>query len=135
MTGTPGGPITLSATLNVGSPIQPAPTFAPGAVILSSQPLTVKWAGGDPGTLVRVALFSGGVSIYSYASATAGSLTMQPRCAGTVCSFGLPPTINAGITISVVPAQPTAVSLPGITGGVQLSWSYLYEFSGLTLTN
>jgi uncharacterized protein (TIGR03437 family) len=135
LTGGSGGDVKLNSTLSVGSPIQLQTSFASGTVLSTSQPLTVKWTGGDPGTFVRVALISQGSSDYSYAEATAGSLTMQPQCTGSVCTFGLPLSTGVQISVSVLPAQPTSVNVPGVTGPVQLTWQYVYGFSGLTLTN
>ena len=146
ITGTPGNAVSLSASLIVGSPIQLQSSFPAGTTISSSQPLTVQWTGGDPGTLVKLTLISGqGLSArasYSYAPTAAGSLTIPPLCmghpspieGGVVCSFGLPPSPNSQITIQVLPAQTTSVTMPGITGPVQLGWQYTYTFPGLTLS-
>jgi hypothetical protein len=146
ITGTPGNAVSLSASLIVGSPIQLQTSFPAGTTISSSQPLTVQWTGGDPGTLVKLTLISGqGLSArasYSYAPTAAGSLTIPPLCmghpspieGGVVCSFGLPPSPNSQITIQVLPAQTTSVTMPGITGPVQLGWQYTYTFPGLTLS-
>jgi uncharacterized protein (TIGR03437 family) len=145
ITGTAGNAVNLSASLTVGSPIQLQTSFPTGTTISSSQPLTVQWTGGDPGTLVKVTLISGQGSnasaSYSYAPIAAGSLTIAPVCSGNpppagngvVCSFGVPPSPNSQIEIQVLPAQTTSVTLPGITGPVQLSWQYSYNFAGLTL--
>ncbi|HXJ37678.1 MAG TPA: hypothetical protein VNH18_00295, partial [Bryobacteraceae bacterium] len=146
--GTPGSAVGLTANLVVGSPIQLQTAFPPGTVISSSQPLTVKWTGGDPGTLVKVTLTSGqgssARSDYTYADAASGSLTMPPVCSGSpvsaggnglVCSFGLPLSPQAQITVQVLPAPDivATVSVPGVTAPVQLTWQYSYNFSGLAL--
>jgi hypothetical protein len=146
--GTPGNSVSLAANLAVGSPIQLQTTFAAGTVISSSQPLTIKWKGGDLGSLVRVSLLSGvGLatrSDYSYAEATAGSLTIPPICSGNpisaggsgvFCSFGLPLSSNAQLTVQVLPApdRVTTIAVPGITGPVSLTWQYSYTFSGLSI--
>jgi uncharacterized protein (TIGR03437 family) len=140
ISGTPGNDVSLNAKLVVGSPIQIQTSFTLGTVISSSQPLTVKWTGGDLGSLVRVALYSGTTHDYSYADATSGSLTISPGCIGyfgssLACSFGLPLASGAQITVQVVPnpASVTKIAVPGITGSVQLTWQYSYNFPGLVL--
>jgi uncharacterized protein (TIGR03437 family) len=148
ISGTQGSPVRLMANLVAGSPIELQTSFPPGTVISSSQPLTVKWTGGDPGTLVRVSLISGeglsALSDYSYADATKGSLTMPPHCTGdpagvggngVACTFELPLTSNAQISVQVRPDpnHMATIGLPGVTGPVQLTWQYSYNFSGLVL--
>jgi hypothetical protein len=148
ISGSAGGSVDLTASLVVGSPIQLQTTFPAGTVISSSQPLTVRWTGGDPGTLVKVTLISGqglnATSDYSYADAASGSLTMPPYCSGNpvsaggngvFCTLGLPLSQNAQIEVQVMPApdQVSIVSVPGVTGPVQLTWQYSYDFSGLIL--
>jgi uncharacterized protein (TIGR03437 family) len=146
ITGTPGNVVNLAANLTVGSPIQLQTSFPAGTTISSSQPLTVRWTGGEPGTLVKLTLISSqGASArasYSYAPTAAGSLTIAPVCSGNpapagngvACSFGLPPSSNSQIMIQVLPAQTTNLTVPGITGPVQLSWQYSYNVPGLTLS-
>lgn len=148
LVGSQGSPVGLTANLTVGSPIQLQTTFPPGMVISSSEPLTVKWTGGDPGTLVRFSLTSGqgsaARSAYTYADATAGSLSIPPRCTGqpvsaggngVLCGFDLPMSATAQIGIQVLPAPDhvATVTLPGVTGPVRLLWQYSYSFSGLEL--
>jgi hypothetical protein len=148
LTGAQDSPVGLAASLTVGSPIQIQTPFPPGTVVSSSQPLTIKWTGGDPGSLVEVILTSGqgltSASDYSYAEASSGSLTMNPLCTGNpvsaggngiFCSFGIPLSSNAEITVEVLPnpASTPAVTLPGVTGPVQLTWQYSYIFVELTL--
>jgi uncharacterized protein (TIGR03437 family) len=146
ISGSQGSAVDLMASLAVGSPIQLLTSFPPGTVISSSQPLTVQWTGGDPGTLVRVALISGqgltATSDYTYADASSGSLTMPPVCFGNpvsaggngvVCTLGLPLSQFAQITVEVLPAHVTTLNVPGVTGPVQLNWQYSYDFSGLAL--
>jgi hypothetical protein len=132
----------LTANLVVGSPIQLQSSFPPGTAISFSQPFTVKWTGGDPGTLVKVTLISGDRSDYTYADAGSGSLTISPICMGNpvsaggngyFCTFALLPSQDAQLTVEVLPAQVTTINVPGITGPVQLSWEYSYNFSGLVL--
>ena len=95
--------------------------------------------GGDPGTLVRLDLYAGQgtaeQAIESYTDASAGSITIQPSCANGACGFGLQPSSTAGITLTVEPNpdQLPTVTAPGITGPVQLFWSYSYNFTGLSL--
>lgn len=148
VSGTPGSPVTLNTSLTVGSPITITTSFPSGTSISSSQPLTISWTGGDSTSLVRVALISGQgpseAESYSYAHATDGSLTFDPQCSGAsvgsggndaACSFGLPLSSTAQIAVSVRPEQVQTISMPGVTGPVQLTWQYSYNFSGLTLTN
>ncbi len=136
-----GAAVSLNTTLQVGSPIQLQTTFAPGATISSSQPLTIQWTGGDASSLVRLQLCTTTCD-YTYAHATDGSITISPFCTGhsvgsggngVVCSFGIPQSSNAQISIQVAPANPQVISAPGITGPVQLNWSYTYTFLGLAL--
>jgi hypothetical protein len=94
-------------------------------MISPSLPLTVKWTGGDANSLVRVALISGTASVYSYAHATDGSLTLSPQ--------GLAPSTTAQVSVTVVPAAPKTIQLPGITGPVQVTWQYFSTFSGLII--
>ncbi len=136
ISGTGGGDVSLNARVTVGAPIQIQTSLAPATAISNSQPLNIKWTGGTPGTLVRVALYSGNQFDYSYADAGAGSITILPKCSGqpASCGFGLPTGSDARISIAVQPAGSTIVSAPGITGSVQLNWRYYYEFPGLILT-
>ena len=144
ISGTSGNAVTLNnAVLHVGSPIQIQTPFPPGTTISSSQPLTIKWTGGDPGALVKFSLISGGSFDYAYANTTDGTLTISPVCSGNLapagsglfCSFGLPLSTNAQVAVSVIPAPGNAptFTLPGITGPVQVTWQYSYNFLGLTL--
>ncbi len=146
VSGSSGNAVNLNARLTVGSPIQIQTPFPRGTVISESKPLTVQWTGGDPVTLVRVSLSSqqpDGTTYYdySYADSAAGLLTIQPTClglpgAGGLCSFGLAPSSNAFITVEVLsnPANNPPVTLPGVTGSVQLNWQYSYAFTGLVLS-
>jgi uncharacterized protein (TIGR03437 family) len=118
ISGSFGSPVPLNTTVTVGSPIQVTP---PPATVSQSQALTVKWTGGDSTSLVRVALVSGGMAAYSYAYATAGSLTFSPT--------GLPVSANAQITVEVLPVSPKSLLLPGITGPVSVTWEYNYSFA------
>ncbi|MDE3199241.1 MAG: hypothetical protein KGN84_23020, partial [Acidobacteriota bacterium] len=126
------GDIQLHASLTVGPPIQLQTTFAAGAVIHESQPLTVTWTGGDTTELVKVTLISSvgrtRAADYTYAPATAGSITIQPFCTGgprpSICTMGLSASDNAQIVVDVIPApdRVMAVQVPGVTGPVQLSY-------------
>lgn len=147
VSGKPGSPVGLTANLIAGSPIQLQTPFPSGTVISSSQPLSIAWTGGDPGTLVKLTLISGqgldARSSYSYANAATGSLTIPPLCTGNpppagngvVCSFGVPSGPSAQITVQVLPAPDHVMTatVPGVTGPVQLNWQYSYSFVGLTL--
>ena len=144
ISGTPGDAVNLQTSVQVGSPIQIQTPLTPGTVISSSSPLTIKWTGGDPGTLVQLILYSGLSGLYTYANATGGSLTIPPFCSGNpvsaggngvVCSFGLPFSTNSQMVIDVLPAPANIAGIPalGITGKVQLSWSYSYVFAGLAV--
>jgi uncharacterized protein (TIGR03437 family) len=144
LTGDPNNQVGLAAGVTVGSPIQIQTPLAPGTAISLSRPFTIGWTGGDPGTLVKLTLTSGSSSVYSYADAGSGSLTINPVCttvsapAGSsiVCNFGIPISQAVTINVEVLPAldQVETVSLPGVTGPVKLTWQYSYSFSGLVLT-
>jgi len=146
ITGPTTASVRLSATMTVGSPIQIQTPFPPGTVVSSSQPLTIRWTGGDPDSLVRVALTSssavgGSTSSYTYAHTADGSLTINPYCTSgnplnpKVCSFGIPASANASIAVTVMPdaAKTPTVAVPGVTGPVSLTWSYAYSFPNLVL--
>jgi len=146
VTGTNGAAVGLSAKITVGSPIQIQTAFPPGTIISSSQPLTVRWTGGDSNSLVLVTLGSssvagGATSTYAYAHATDGSLTINPACASgnplnpKFCSFGIPASANASIAVTVLPdpSKTPPVTVPGVTGPVSIGWSYVYGFHDLVL--
>jgi len=145
ISGADGNDVQLRGTFTVGPPIQLQSAFPAGTTISESQPFTVKWTGGDATELVKVTLVSGAgksqMGSYTYAPATAGSLTMPPFCTGTggkqFCTLGLPLSTNAQVVVNVIPApdRGTSVQLPGVTGPVQLTYQYGYTFSGLKLSN
>jgi hypothetical protein len=130
-----GGAVAFDGILSVGQPIQVQTALAPGTKISFSQPFTINWKGGEPGTTVKVTISSPRGLIkafdYAYADASAGALTFQPFCAGTVCSFFLPPSNNAEVTVEVAPSSGTSLPAQGISGKVNASWMYRYVFSGL----
>jgi uncharacterized protein (TIGR03437 family) len=147
ISGTNGAGVSLSTKMTVGAPIRIQTPLPPGTVISSSEPLTIRWSGGDPDSVVRMALTSstpagGSTSSYTYAHTADGFLTIPPICSGgspsnprKVCSFGIPPSSNASIAIQVMPdpANIPSVSVPGITGPVYLTWRYAYGFQNLVL--
>ncbi|HWE50696.1 MAG TPA: IPT/TIG domain-containing protein [Bryobacteraceae bacterium] len=135
LSGTPGNQFTLNTALQLGSPITVQTSLASGTAISTSQPLTIQWTGGDASSKVSVALSTVQGTYTSSASATAGSVTVQPPCsAAGVCSFStIPSSVNIGITVS--PASAITATLPGITFPVQMNWQYSYQFNALTLTN
>jgi hypothetical protein len=124
----------FQSTLRIGSGINIASSFPPGAVVRSQTtggpPLTVNWTGGDPDTWVTLALVShqGVADVYNliYARASTGT--------ATIGTGGLP-TGSAEIILEVIPdpAQVPALSVPGLSLGGQHSWRYTYRFGGLTL--
>jgi uncharacterized protein (TIGR03437 family) len=132
----------FQATLKVDAPIQmqtPLPVLNPNA------PFTVRWTGGTAGDKVMVSLYSGSVPYqqfdYGSADASAGSFTFNPVCSGNpvsaggngvVCSFGIPLTPAAQVVIQVSPPATTSISVPGITGSVQLAWLFRYVFGNVT---
>jgi hypothetical protein len=135
ISGSTGAGVALKTNLQVGAPIQLQTTFPAGTTISVSQPLSVKWTGGDANSLVKVTL-TGSQSIYAYAHATDGELTIQPKCRlGTGCSFPLDPMPGAQLRVDVLPTDPPTTSAPGVSGPVQVSWMYSYTFAGLTLGN
>ncbi|HEU5022622.1 MAG TPA: hypothetical protein VFT60_12050, partial [Bryobacteraceae bacterium] len=115
--------------------------------ISSSQPLTIRWTGGNPDSLVRFSISASSPSgtsesRYTYAHAGDGSLTIPPLCApddplnSEVCSLGSSDSPNLSISIQVMPdpAKKGAITAPGVTGPVFLSWSYAWQFPSLVLT-
>ncbi|HVV45999.1 MAG TPA: hypothetical protein VHC72_12375 [Bryobacteraceae bacterium] len=148
ITGTTAANVSLNTKMTVGSPIQLETSFPPGTEISSSEPLTIRWTGGDPDSVVRMSITSsssvgGSASSYTYAHTADGSLTIPPVCSGgtpsqpgKVCTFGPSGSSSASISIQVMP-DPTkkpSIAVPGITGPVFLSWSYAYSFPFLVLT-
>jgi uncharacterized protein (TIGR03437 family) len=146
VTGTAAASVGLHTNMTIGAPIQIQTPLPPGTVISSSQPLTLRWTGGDPDSLVRLTLTSmsaDGTSTgsYTYGHASDGSLTMIPACTfgnplnPKFCSFGIPASSNASITVQVMPdpSKIPTVSVPGITGPVSLTWNYAYGFRSLVL--
>jgi uncharacterized protein (TIGR03437 family) len=135
ISGSTGAGVSLKTNLQVGASIQLQTTFPAGTRISMSQPLTVKWTGGDANSVVRLTL-TGSQSIYAYAHATDGELTIQPKCRVlTGCSFPLDPMQGAQLRVDVLPTNPQRTSAPGVSGPVQVSWIYSYTFAGLTLGN
>jgi hypothetical protein len=139
ISGSAGSGVSLNTSIQVGASIQVQTTFAAGTTISLSQPLTVKWTGGDANSLVRVTL-TGSQSIYAYAHATDGSLTIQPKCVPVTgatgsCSFLLTPGGGAQVSVDIVPANPQTINAPGVSGPVQATWSYSWTFPGLNLVN
>jgi hypothetical protein len=114
--GSAGSGVSLKTTVQVGAPIQLQTTFSAGTTISLSQPLTVKWSGGDANSLVRVTL-TGSQSIYAYAHATDGTLTIQPKCI-------FDPPCAGQVSVDVVPATAQTITAPGVTGPVQATWRY-----------
>jgi len=141
---TSGTPVAFQGKVSVGSPIQIQTALGPGTQIRSDRPFTVNWTGGDPGTLVRVALYTGGIRTEyddTYADVASGSATFAPICRGAYegspqfCWFSIPFSNTAEVVVEVLPAPTNVTSLAaqGITDGVELSWKYGYVFGGLTL--
>jgi uncharacterized protein (TIGR03437 family) len=138
------GRVTLRAGLNVDAPIHIQTPLPPGTMIPTRWPLTVKWTGGIPGYLVRLTLISGpgfnrGFS-HVYVDAASGSFTFDPLCApeqptgSPSCSLGPFPSNDAQVIVEVSPGFPISVAAQGVTGSVQVSWTYRYVFGGLVLT-
>jgi hypothetical protein len=100
------------------------------------------WTGGSPNDMVKVSLIyqglTGAYSDYAYVPAGEGSFSSQPLCSGepspmgngVYCTFVIP-----AVTELLVEHLPTTVSsfqAPGITGNVQVTWTYRYIFDFVT---
>jgi len=140
-----GNTIAFQGTLTVGSPVQIQTDLSPGTQIDvgSGQPFTVKFTGGDPGTLVKATLFSGEAlvpySIYAEADAASGAVTFNPRCypvnGAITCDLGqaLVNPVQAVIEVSPYPANISTLQSQGLTGAINATWTYRYVFNGLIL--
>lgn len=66
-------------------------------------------------------------------------MTIQPQCIVDpltgACGFLLTPVPGAQVRVDVLPANPEAISVPGVSGPVAVIWSYSYTFAGLTIGN
>ena len=100
ISGSTGTAVALKTNLQAGAPIQLQTTFPAGTTISLSQPLTVKWTGGDANSLVKVTL-TGSQSIYAYAKATDGALTIQPKCLPSRAGCSFHPEAMDGAQLSV----------------------------------
>jgi uncharacterized protein (TIGR03437 family) len=142
-----GDPVALQGLLPVGASVQ-AQTAAltAGTVVSPTQPLTVRWTGGDPGTLVTVTFLSGNglraETTFLQADVSAGSVVFGAVCTGNtvanggsgiLCSFSIPEG-PLEVIVDVTPAAPIPISDHGTTGAVQAIWDYRYIFGGLTLS-
>jgi hypothetical protein len=139
--------VALQGLLPVGASVQ-AQTAAltAGTVVSPTQPLTVRWTGGDPGTLVTVTFLSGNglraETTFLQADVSAGSVVFGAVCTGNtvanggsgiLCSFSIPEG-PLEVIVDVTPAAPIPISDHGTTGAVQAIWDYRYIFGGLTLS-
>jgi hypothetical protein len=135
-----GGTVSFDGTVSIGSPIRVESNLAPGTQINvgSGQPFTIRWSGGDPGTIVKAYIYGGEQYAYKQADAEAGSITFQPACTGIahpVCSIGTPPSDSAQVVVEVSPA-PDKVAMfqgSGLTGKIAATWVYRYVFNNLIL--
>jgi uncharacterized protein (TIGR03437 family) len=140
--------VVFQQQLAVGSEIAIRTPLPAGMVLSASTNKTITWTGGDPSSLIRVTLIGDTRQIASpkdvwYASASEGSITISYCTGGVggspiVCTYGLPPSKNAQLTVDVLPANgvaDTVANVLGISQLVRFSWAYHYVFGGLTITN
>jgi hypothetical protein len=127
--------------LVVGSQISILTPLAPGTMLSASTNKAISWTGGDPTSLIRITLIDDVTQVASprdvwYASASDGSITLS-NCTGgvggspVVCTYGLPPSKNAQLTVDVLPAGGvgnTVANVLGISQVVRFSWAYHYVF-------
>lgn len=140
-----GGPVTFRAALNVNPPIQIQTPLPPGTTIATWQTPGVNWTGGTPGDLLKLTLTAGPAFNrafdYAYADAGSGQVAIFPFCPQGIfytsgpnaCSLFLDPSNDAQIIVEVSPRSPVSVEAQGITGKVQVSWTYRYIFGGLVV--
>lgn len=141
------GPITFQAALAIGSPVVVQTNLSPGTVLSTRNPPTIQWTGGDANSVVKVSLVThtpgtNSHSISYFAPANAHSITLETYCVSAekpavgACTFFVP-NGSAYINLEVLPANTAADSIPasGLTGKVNLTWSYRYIFDGLTLSD
>jgi hypothetical protein len=122
----------------VDPPIQITAVDVPAAN--SANPLTITWTGAAPNSVVKASLvyrnFSDDLADYGYVPAGAGTFTFQPICVGNpapmgsgrYCSFGLPEVTEVVVKQMPLTAQIPTFQASGVTGGIQIQWSYRYVF-------
>lgn len=141
-----GDPVTFNEVLSVGTPITIQTNLTPGTILSAANPPVITWTGGGTSEIIRATLIADASRIASptdiyYASASAGSLTLQSSCVGQnssrLCTFGLPPSNNAELRIDVLPASGIgdSISAEGISQKVRFTWNYEYVFGKLSVTN
>jgi uncharacterized protein (TIGR03437 family) len=130
------GPFQGSVTLD--APIQ-ITAVTPGETGSSGTPYTIAWTGGSPNDMVKVSLVSQGftsvTSDYGYTPASTGFFSFQPICSGNpvsaggngvFCTFGIPGVTEVVVEQMPATAQVSSFQASGITGGIQVSWTYRY---------
>jgi hypothetical protein len=91
--------------------------------------------------VVRVSLVSQGLTYartdYGYTPASNGSFSFQPICTGNpvsaggngvFCTFGIPGVTEVVVEQMPATAQVSTFQASGITGSIQVSWTYRYIF-------
>ncbi|MEO8658083.1 MAG: hypothetical protein ABI693_06415 [Bryobacteraceae bacterium] len=134
-----GGLLPFHGDLVAPAPISIESAFPPGTSVAVDQPLTVTWAGGEPGTQVRVTVTAlrGVANQYQIASGdgSKGSLTFPCTPSNGYCYSGIISSPHGRITVEYYATSPATMDLPGATGQLQANWMYRYVFDGLTLVS
>ncbi|MEO8658088.1 MAG: hypothetical protein ABI693_06440 [Bryobacteraceae bacterium] len=134
-----GSPLSFRGDVVIPAPITLQSTFPPGAGVPGDQPLTITWAGGQPGTKVTVTVTAlrGVANQYQIASGdgSKGSLTFPCTRSNGFCYFGIVSSPKGQITVEYSSAAPTTILLPEASGQLQANWMYRWVFGGLTLVS
>jgi hypothetical protein len=132
--GTVVGPFAAEAILP--SPIAITTDLRPGTPI--GLPFTLNWTGGGAESVVTVELkvhIPGDPTtpiLSATSPATAGTRTLVAPPSGAIFSF--PPQADLEIVVTQQPSQSqsNSFSASGLTMGGEQSWSYVFDFKGLT---
>ena len=136
----------FQSALPVSAPIQ-ITSVTPGTITQgpngqSATPFTVSWTGGGPNDVVKLSLISPGMTTssydYNYVPASVGSFHFDPICTGhsvgsggngVFCSWGMRGTPTE-LVIEQMPAtaQIATTQASGITGNIQITWTYRFVY-------
>jgi uncharacterized protein (TIGR03437 family) len=125
----------FSSTLSIPPAIQMSTTFTPGQGLVCSQPLTIRWTGGDDSSVVTLSLRvrSGEFSQQIYYTAVAASA--HEATLKIVLSIGLPVPCPAAAEIVVTqtprPENAQQFDAQGLSQPGRHWWKYEFRFPGL----
>jgi hypothetical protein len=125
--------VQIGPGINVTTPL---PT---GTVLRSSQPITVRWSGGDPNLWVTLRVVThGGHHNYDWwvsrqTQASSGEVTIPTRSFPPRILPIFPGPADIYIELTPDPADEPAISVPGLSLGGRHTWKHTYHFGGLTI--